>query len=107
MNYSKYLRAAVLASAALIVAVPGCASDGHKRSTGQYTDDVATSTRVREALIRAPGLRSNTIQVETYQGVVQLSGFADNQESINTAVRTTRDVSGVKEVRNDIRLRRP
>jgi len=107
MNYTKYLRAAVLASAAMIVAVPGCTSEGHRRSTGQYTDDAATSARVREALIRAPGLRSNTIKVETYRGVVQLSGFADDQESINTALRAARGVDGVKEVRNDIQLRRP
>lgn len=106
MEYSKYLRALALASAALIVAVPGCASEGSKRSTGQYTDDAATTTRVRAALIDTPGLRSNTIQVETYKGVVQLSGFADNEESAAAAVRAARGVDGVKEIRNNIQIRR-
>lgn len=106
MNLSMYLRAAVL-GAACVVVLPGCASDGSRRSTGQYTDDAATTARVREALIRAPGLRSNTIQVETYRGTVQLSGFADDEDSAAAAIAAARDVPDVKEIRNNIQIRKP
>jgi osmotically-inducible protein OsmY len=62
---------------------------------------------VREALLKTPNLRSNTIQVETYQGVVQLSGFADNEDSAASAVGAARGVAGVKEIRNNIQVRNP
>ncbi|WP_173361486.1 BON domain-containing protein [Achromobacter xylosoxidans] len=65
------------------------------------------TARVREALIRAPGLRSNTIQVETYRGTVQLSGFADDEDSAANAIAAARQVPGVNEVRNNIQVRKP
>ncbi|MHC0506451.1 BON domain-containing protein [Achromobacter aegrifaciens] len=96
-----------LGAAMLALALAGCAAqDGH-RSTGQYADDVTTTARVREALLKTPNLRSNTIQVETYQGVVQLSGFADNEDSAASAVGAARGVAGVKEIRNNIQVRNP
>lgn len=100
------LRAALLGVACVIV-LPGCAAEDGRRSTGQYTDDVAVTARVREALIRAPGLRSNTIQVETYRGTVQLSGFADDEDSAANAIAAARQVPGVNEVRNNIQVRKP
>ncbi len=106
MKYNQTLRAALL-GIACIVALPGCASEGGRRSTGQYTDDVAVTARVREALIRTPGLRSNTIKVETYRGIVQLSGFADDEDSAANAIAAARQVAGVNEIRNNIQVRKP
>ncbi|WYX63133.1 hypothetical protein WJ967_14180 [Achromobacter xylosoxidans] len=80
------LRAALLGIACVIV-LPGCAAEGGRRSTGQYTDDVAVTARVREALIRAPGLRSNTIQVETYRGTVQLRASPTTKTAPRTPSR--------------------
>lgn len=96
-----------LGTAMLALALGGCAAQDGQRSTGQYTDDVATTARVREALVKTPNLRSNTIQVETYRGVVQLSGFADDEDSAASAVGAARGVAGVKEIRNNIQIRNP
>lgn len=96
-----------LGAAMLALALAGCAAQEGHRSTGQYTDDITTTARVREALLKTPDLRSNTIQVETYQSVVQLSGFADNEDSAASAVGAARGVAGVKEIRNNILVRNP
>lgn len=103
MSHSRLSR--VTSALFLSLALAACASHDGRRSTGQYADDAALSTKVRAALIDTPDLRSNTIQVETYKGVVQLSGFADSQAAANRAVQAARGVSGVKEVRNDIQIR--
>ena len=99
--------AQTLGAALLAAALTGCAAQDGQRSTGQYTDDVATTARVREALLKTPNLKSNTIKVETYQGIVQLSGFAENEDSAASAVGAARGVTGVKEIRNDIQIRNP
>ena len=82
-----------------------CASMGTQRSTGEYTDDASISTRVKLSLANTPGVKATEVQVETYRGVVQLSGFADSPEMARAAVAAARGVSGVREVKNDIRLR--
>lgn len=82
-----------------------CAPTQSTRSTGEYADDTAITARARVALINAPELKSNSIQVETFRGVVQLSGFAESAESARLAMDAVRNLEGVREVRNDIRIR--
>lgn len=94
-----------LGAVVLAAVLAGCAAqDGH-RSAGQYTDDTATTARVKAALVEADRVSAADVQVETYNGVVQLSGFVPSQDAANAAVKAARDVSGVKEVRNDIQVR--
>ena len=52
-----------------------------------------------------PSLKSAEINVETFKGVVQLSGFVNSKEDINKAVRVARSVKGVTSVKNDMRLK--
>jgi len=82
-----------------------CTSTSTQRSVGEYTDDASISTRVKFALANTPGVKATEVQVETYRGVVQLSGFADSATMAEAAVAAARRVSGVREAKNDIRLR--
>jgi len=83
----------------------GCASSAKHESTGQYVDDTAITAKVKTAIFEQPSLKSAEINVETFKGVVQLSGFVRSQENINTAMATARTVSGVTSVKNDMRVK--
>lgn len=90
---------------AFLISVAGCAATGQRQSTGQYVDDTVITTGVKTAIIKEPSLKINEIKVETFKGVVQLSGFVRSDENMATAVSLARDVKGVESVRNDMRLK--
>ncbi len=98
------LIAAVL-SAFLAVSVVGCASTSKSEGTGEYVDDAVLTTKVKAAIFNEPGLKSFEINVETYKGVVQLSGFVNSQADINKAVDVARSVKGVVSVKNNMRVK--
>jgi len=99
-------RASALFLAASIVSLAaGCASTSRQDSTGEYVADTVLTTQVKAALINEPTLRSDEIRVETYRGVVRLSGFVSSTADENTAVAIARGVAGVKSVRYDTRLK--
>jgi len=85
--------------------VLGCASTPEKASTGEYFDDSVITMKVKDALLKEPGLKSTEIGVETFKGVVQLSGFVSTETNINKAVALAREVNGVKSVKNDMRVK--
>lgn len=89
----------------VLVSFMGCASTQTKESTGAYIDDSVITTKVKAALFKEPTLKSTEINVETFKGVVQLSGFVNSQADINRAVEVTRKVEGVRSVKNDMRLK--
>ena len=99
----KYLSALFLAFT--LVSLVGCASTSTQESTGQYMDDSVITTKVKAAIFNEPNLKSTEINVETFKGVVQLSGFVSSQAAINKAVEVTRAVGGVKSVKNDMRVK--
>jgi osmotically-inducible protein OsmY len=99
----KRLTGSLLALA--VLAVVGCAGTDTSRSTGTYIDDKTISTQVTAKLAADPATKATQIQVETYDGVVQLSGFVDTKESISKAAEIARSVEGVKKVKNDLVLR--
>ena len=92
---------ASVASAGLI----GCASTAKHEGTGEYVDDTVITAKVKTAIFEQPGLKSAEINVETFKGVVQLSGFVSSQDNINVAVMTAKNVKGVTSVKNDMRLK--
>jgi osmotically-inducible protein OsmY len=96
---------ATLAGALLIATTLGCASTAKQESTGQYIDDTVVTGTVKAAILNEPTLKSAEINVETFKGVVQLSGFVSSQAAENRAVEVTRSVAGVKSVKNDMRLK--
>jgi osmotically-inducible protein OsmY len=92
--------------AALIAALAaGCASTSSLDSTGEYVSDTVLTTQVQAALFNEPTLKSDEIKVQTYRGVVRLSGFVSSTADEDTAVAIARGVAGVKSVRYDTRLR--
>jgi len=98
---SKYLSAFFLAIA--LVSVVGCASTSKQEGTGEYIDDSVITTKVKAAIFNEPSLKSAEINVETYKGVVQLSGFVNSQADISKATEIARSVKGVTSVKNDMR----
>jgi len=83
----------------------GCAPTPTKEGTGEYVDDTIITTKVKAAIFNEPSLKSSEINVETFKGAVQLSGFVKYQADINKAVEITRSVKGVNSVKNDMRLK--
>jgi len=83
----------------------GCASTSKQEGTGEYVDDTVITSKVKAAIFDDPSLKSAEINVETFKGVVQLSGFVNSREDINKAVRVTRGIPGVTSVKNDMRLK--
>jgi osmotically-inducible protein OsmY len=99
--------AAALAAAAL--AMGGCAtrSSGEQKETaGQYIDDATVTAKVKTAIASDVGVKAaSSVNVETYRGVVQLSGFADSDDQASKAVAAAKKVNGVRSVKNDIRVK--
>src|SRR4026209_2123164 len=93
--------AAVLAIASAL----GCASTSKQEGTGEYVDDTVITTKVKAAIFNEPSLKSAEINVETFKGVVQLSGFVSSRAAESKAVEVARTVGGVKSVKNDMRLK--
>ena len=100
---SKYFSAFFL-SLALLTAV-GCSSTSKQAGTGEYIDDTVITTKVKAAILDEPTLKVAEINVETFKGVVQLSGFVNSQADINKAAQIARGVNGVKSVKNDMRMK--
>jgi BON domain len=86
----------------LVTAFLGCASTQTRESSGQYLDDSAITTRVKAAIFDDPSLKVLQINVETFRGEVQLSGFVDSAQSVRRAGEVARGVQGVKSVKNDL-----
>ena len=87
---------------ALISAFAGCAATQKHESTGQYVDDSVITTKVKAAIFEEATLKTLQINVKTYQGVVQLSGFVNSAESVTKAGEVARGVENVVSVENDL-----
>jgi len=83
----------------------GCAGSPTKDSTGQYVDDTTITTKVKSALLGDGAVKSFEIKVETFKGVVQLSGFVDTEDQRAAATRDAMAVSGVQDVKDNITLK--
>jgi len=87
---------------ALIAFLAACASTRTQESTGEYVDDSVITTKVKSLLAADDFLKSFQIGVESFKGVVQLSGFVNTQKAVDKAIEITRSVKGVKSVKNDL-----
>ena len=98
-------RISAFLAAAILVTVAGCAATSTQESTGQYLDDTAITTKVKAAIFNEPTLKSAEINVETFKGRVQLSGFVSSRASIDKAITVAQGVGGVTSVKDDMRLK--
>jgi osmotically-inducible protein OsmY len=89
----------------LLASLLGCAGTSTKEGTGEYFDDAVITTKVKAAIFNEPSLKSGEINVETFKGTVQLTGFVNSRADINKAAELARGVKGVTSVRNDMRLK--
>lgn len=103
MNYR--LRLSTVLAATTMLAVLGCAGTSTREGTGEYVDDTVITTKVKTAIFNEPTLKSTEINVETFKGAVQLSGFVSDRASMIRAIELARGVGGVKSVKDDMRLR--
>lgn len=99
---SNYFSAVFLA--ATLVSVMGC-SPTPQRETVEYLADSDVTTKVKAAIYNDPLTKDNEINVATFKGVVQLSGYVSSQAAVDRAVELARRTSGAKGVTNDMRLK--
>lgn len=95
-----------LVASLLIAALVACAPTAKHEGTGEFIDDAMITGKVKAALVADPQLKATEINVETFKGTVQLSGFVASAEDIPKAVQLARGINGVKSVKNDIALKR-
>lgn len=98
-------RTAFVAAAFTLAALTGCASGPRQETAGQYIDDTVITARVKTAIYQEPTLKTAEINVETFKGRVQLSGFVSSGANMDRAVLVAQGVNGVSTVRNDMRLK--
>lgn len=98
-------RTRILTGLLIVVAfalILGCASTSTREGTGEYFDDSVITAKVKSAIFQEPSLKSAEINVETFKGIVQLSGFVSSRHDINLAINVARRINGVQSVRNDM-----
>jgi osmotically-inducible protein OsmY len=98
-RFSAFLLALVAAS------IMGCAGSETKSSTGEYFDDTWITTKVKAALLEDPQVKSAEVNVETFKGTVQLSGFVSSSAAMQQAVKVARSIKGVTSVKNDMQIK--
>ena len=89
----------------LIAFFVACASTSQQSSTGEYFDDSVITSKVKSQLASDDFLKSFEITVETYKGVVQLSGFVNSQQAVDTAGEIAKSVEGVTSVKNNLNVK--
>lgn len=95
---------AAMVAIASVPALTACQATNSRESTAEYFDDATITTKVKAKFVEDKAVSALNIKVNTYQGTVQLSGFAKSAEEAERAAQIARSVNGVKMVKNDIRL---
>jgi len=95
----------VMLLALVFVSALGCAGSPTQESTGEYVSDSWITTKVKATLVDDPIVKSTEVNVETFKGVVQLSGFVSSNAAMQQAVTVTKGIQGVTSVKNDMRIK--
>lgn len=103
---SRKVSALLLALALGTSMIAGCSSTPSQPPTGQAIDDGVVTAKVKAKLIEDPVTKAHQINVETFKGSVQLSGFVETEQARNRALQLAKDVSGVKNVKDALEVRR-
>ena len=100
-----FSRISIIVAASAFTLLAGCASGSQQATAGQYIDDTTVTARVKTAIYQEPTLKSAEINVETFKGQVQLSGFVTTRANMERASVVAKGVNGVTAVKNDLRLK--
>jgi len=103
MKFAHPIATALFTATLLMTA--GCAPTATHEGTGEYVDDSVITTKVKASIFNEPSLKSTEINVETFKGTVQLSGFVAQPGDITKAGEIARSVKGVTGVKNDIHVK--
>jgi hyperosmotically inducible protein len=95
----------ILTAVALVALVAGCAAMSGRETSGEYVDDSTITAKVKGDIFNDPTLKVMEINVETFQDVVQLSGFVDSRASKERAGQIARSVAGVRDVKDNLVVR--
>ena len=102
MKTSAKLIALFLSASVATAFLSGCAGTSTRESTGEYIDNTAITARVKTAFAKDEIVRGRDVQVESFRGVVQLSGFVDSEVQKNRAGEIAKSIEGVQSVKNDL-----
>jgi osmotically-inducible protein OsmY len=103
---NKFSKCAYAAFFALtLLSAVGCAPTAKHEGTGEYIDDSVITTKVKAAIFNEPSLKSAEINVETFNGIVQLSGFVHDASDVSKATEIARKVHGVSSVKNTMQVK--
>ena len=106
IEFMKYCsKFVVVFFAILLASLVGCASTSVQEGTGEFVDNTVITTKVKAAIFNESTLKVSEINVETFKGSVQLSGFVDTQANIDKAGEIALRVKGVKSLKNNILLK--
>ena len=103
MKYARAIAFAMLAGATIVST--GCSVARQQQTVGSYVDDAGITTAVKAKMAEDKTVSATSISVETLNGTVQLSGFATTETEKARATQIARNVSGVRDVRNNIVIR--
>lgn len=101
MKITRFLKR-FLVGFALVTFIAGCASTPTRESTGEYSDDTTITTKFKAEIFNDPMLKVFQINVESYKGVLQLSGFVDSRQAADQAVAVASAVKGVTAVKDSL-----
>lgn len=98
--------AAIMGSSLAGSMVAGCSSTPSQQSTGEAIDDGVVTAKVKAKLIQDPLTKAHQINVDTFKGTVQLSGFVESDDARSRALQLARAVDGVKRVKDAMQIRK-
>jgi osmotically-inducible protein OsmY len=105
-NQLKQLMSAVILGLSIAALSSGCAPTATTRSVGTTVDDATITAKVKTEIAKEEGLGGAlAINVDTYRGVVSLSGFVDSADQAQKAGACARRVGGVTEVKNNLSVK--
>ncbi len=89
-----------------LLAIAACSSSKTGESTGQYLDNSVITAKVKTALFKDEKVSATSINVKSYKGVVQLSGFVNSKAQSDRASKVAAGVTNVSEVRNHLIIKK-
>jgi osmotically-inducible protein OsmY len=101
-SYRISFRMKLILAGVVLAVLSACAPTATHQGTGEYIDDAVISSRVKAAFAASPEVKATEVQVETFKGTVQLSGFVESPESAAKAAQLAREVPGVRQVQNSM-----
>jgi hyperosmotically inducible protein len=105
MKTSFQKTAAAVAVAAALLFASGCSRGENERTAGQSVDDAAVTAKVKTAFAKDPGVRAIDVNVNTFRGTVQLSGWVNTAEEKAKAEEVAKTIPGVKSVDNQLSIK--